>query len=487
MTPSTHASTLRKSMNLLNFLIFIFIGLLVIAYSYQFFSIEKKLTTLEDFHNLFDNVLEVRRYEKNYFLQVGSENIEILMEYLDRIDADISKHEKDIVRVIGLEKFREFRSNLVGYRHIFSTSSRTNGTITPIEKNGVRQKGKALVDLTRELLDNKQLRIRNSFKFTISSFILITGVFFLFIIIGLRLQAKSVLDRIAFVQQATRSILNGNFKPLDYHSPQQDEITDLIRDFNTMASELDNRQEQLIQSRKLAAIGTFSSGIAHELNNPLNNISLSAETLREDFLDLSQEEAQEIIADIITETHRASEVVKNILDFSRDKKPLVQLLNIKEILASTKKLIDNELRLNAIWLVIAIPEDLPPIWGDMQKLQQVFLNLFLNAIHVMSKGGLIHIDAQEDPPGHIRINVNDTGTGIAPENIEHIFDPFYTTKEVGKGTGLGLSIVYGIVKKHGGYIEVKSEMNVGTTFSIILPIASETPPQVTTSNASSSY
>ncbi|MBU0682599.1 MAG: HAMP domain-containing histidine kinase [Proteobacteria bacterium] len=478
MSPATKTSTLRKSMNLLNFIVFIFIGLLVIAYSYQFFSMETKLGNLEDFHDLFDNVLEVRRYEKNYFLHVGSENIEKITEYLDRIDADISKQEKDIIRVIGLDKFREFRANLDAYRRIFTTSSQTNGSNTKIDKENLRQKGMKMVDLTRELLDNKQLRIRNSFKFTISSFILITGIFFLFIIIGLRLQAKSVLDRIAFVQRATKSIIAGNFKPIDYHTPQQDEITDLIRDFNTMAYELDTRQEQLIQSRKLAAIGTFSSGIAHELNNPLNNISLSADTLHENFDDLTREEFHEIITDIINETHRASEVVKNILDFSRDQKPVVQLLNIKEVVASTKKLIDNELRLNAIWLVQVIPANLPPVWGEMQKLQQVFLNLFLNAIHVMSKGGLIHVDAQEDPPGYIRINVNDTGTGIEPENIEHIFDPFYTTKEVGKGTGLGLSIVYGIVKKHGGYIEVKSEMNVGTTFSIILPIAAETPPQL---------
>jgi signal transduction histidine kinase len=465
-------------MNLLNFIVFIFIGLLVIAYSYQFFSMETKLVNLEDFHDVFDNVLEVRRYEKNYFLHVGSENIEKITEYLDKIDADISKHEKDIIRVIGLDKFREFRANLDAYRHIFTTSAKTNGSNTKIEEENLRLKGMKMVDLTRELLDNKQLRIRNSFKFTISSFIFITGIFFLFIIIGLRLQAKSVLARIAFVQRATKSIIAGNFKPIDYHTPQQDEITDLIRDFNTMADELDTKQEQLIQSRKLAAIGTFSSGIAHELNNPLNNISLSADTLHENFDDLTREEFHEIINDIINETHRASEVVKNILDFSRDQKPEVKLLNIKEVIASTKKLINNELRLNAIWLVQVIPANLPPVWGEMQKLQQVFLNLFLNAIPVMTKGGLIHVDAQEDPPGYIRINVNDTGTGIEPANIEHIFDPFYTTKEVGKGTGLGLSIVYGIVKKHGGYIEVKSEMNVGTTFSIILPIAAETPPQL---------
>jgi signal transduction histidine kinase len=330
-----------------------------------------------------------------------------------------------------------------------------------------------MVAFTRRLLDTKQQKMKESFKGAIISFIAITGGFFLFIIIGLRIQAKSILKRIAFVHVATRNVVHGNFKPISYHSRYQDEIGDLIRAFNKMASELDFRQEQLIQSRKLAAIGTFSSGIAHELNNPLNNISLSADTLKEEYTELNEEEAVEIVDDIIFQTDRATEVVKNLLDFSRDKAPSMMPLNVKSIIAKTEKLIANELRIKAIWLEDYTQTNLPPVMGDMQKLQQVFLNLFVNSIHAMSdsEGGLIYIDAKEEPAGYIRINISDTGSGIAAENIERIFDPFYTTKEVGKGTGLGLSIVYGIVKKHGGYLEVKSKMNAGTTFSVFLPMA----------------
>lgn len=467
-------------MNLLNVLVFIFIAFLIVAYTLQFYSMEKNLLILEDFHDLFDNVLEVRRYEKNYLLGVGSENIDTILDYLDTIDEDIDRQEDNIVRLTGRERLGNFRTIVDEYRAIFAGSHSPgpeDAERMQIDEVSVRAKGMEMVEFTKVLLDDKQKSIRNSLKLTIIGFVVLTGDFFFFIIVGMYYQAKSVLDRIAFVQQATRNVLKGNFEPIICANDKQDEITDLIDAFNKMASELESRQEQLIQSRKLASIGTFSSGIAHELNNPLNNISLSADTLLEEYSSLSEEEVREILTDIITQTDRATEVVRNLLDFSRDNPPSTKPLHVKQIVAATRKLIANELRLKAIWLEDYIPDDLPLLMGDMHKLQQVFLNLFVNSIYVMPEGGLIHIDARQEPAGYVRINVSDTGSGIAPEKVGHIFDPFFTTKEVGKGTGLGLSIVYGIVKKHGGYIEVKSKINVGTMFSIYLPMASDAGPQ----------
>ena len=281
------------------------------------------------------------------------------------------------------------------------------------------------------------------------------------------------MQRMSFLQKAIRDLTNDNFTPIRDSKEENDEVSELLLAFNKMASELNTKQNQLIQSRKLAAIGTFSSGIAHELNNPLNNISLSADTLLEEGNSLGVEEAKEILDDIMIQTDRASRIVKKLLDFSRDKAPETIRLNIKDVINSTVNLITNQLKINSIWVENYIPEDLPEINGDPQKLQQVFLNLFLNSIQVMPDGGLIYLEVLKEPNGYIRINVGDTGCGIAPKHQEHIFDPFYTTKEVGKGTGLGLSIVYGIIKKHGGYIEVKSKMNIGTTFSVYLPIAEQ--------------
>jgi len=470
MNKHRRLSTIRDRMIALNFLVFSFIGLLIVAYFYHFFLTEKNLFVLEDFHDLFDYVLEVRRYEKNFFLGVGKENVPTILEFINKINAETARLEDDIVNVTGNDKFLEFKNSLDRYRDIFLDLKEKHHS--KINLIAVREKGKELVDFTEQLLDDKQQLIQYNMKVAILTITFITGLFFIFIIIALHFQAKNILDRIAFVQRATKSIVNGNFKPLEYKKVYHDEIGSLIEAFNKMAAELEIQQEQLIQSKKLASIGTFSSGIAHELNNPLNNISLSADTLREELSTLTHEEATEIIEDIITQTDRASEVVKNLLDFSRDKVPTTQLLNIKQVISSTKKLIANELRLNSILIEEQVSDNLPLIMGDMQKLQQVFLNLFLNSIHVMPEGGLIHIEAKVVLSGYLRINVSDTGIGIEPENLEHIFDPFFTTKEVGKGTGLGLSIVYGIIKKHKGFIEVKSEIDEGTTFSIFLPIAS---------------
>lgn len=450
-------------------MVFAFTVVLVSTYTWQIYSLEQKFFALESFHEFFDNVLELRRYEKNLILNVGTDNLKNIYYYLGKIEEDVNKLYLDIEQVAGKEKFSEFRSNLARYKNNFDRSR----SLSEVDANAIRVQGKVMVDFSSNLLTLKQGRIKLGLKFILYSFVGLTTLFFLFLMLVFHLQAKSVLGRLAFVRQATKDLLLGNFTPIVDNAIKSDEVSDLILGFNKMGTEIEIKQEQLVQSRKLAAIGTFSSGIAHELNNPLNNISLSADALIEEYDELSAEEAKGIINDIILQTKRASEVVKDLLDFCRDKTPTSTQLNIQDVIKATIKLVANHLRLNSIWVENYIPENLPPVVGDMQKLQQVFLNLFVNAIHVMPDGGLIHLDAKLDTEGYLRIDVNDTGTGISPEKIKDIFDPFYTTKPVGQGTGLGLSIVYGIVKKHGGYVEVKSKLNVGTTFSIFLPVKTE--------------
>jgi signal transduction histidine kinase len=240
-----------------------------------------------------------------------------------------------------------------------------------------------------------------------------------------------------------------------------------------MAKQLETKQEQLLQSRKMASIGTFTSGIAHELNNPLNNISLTAESLMEDFTEMTKEEASEMMMEILAQADRASQVVKNLLEFSRTERPVLLELSINDVLDRTIKLIKNQIMVTGIQLKRENSKNLPLIQGRNQDLQQVFINILLNSIQAMkdlSGENIITIRTGPGPDGYIRIDFSDTGIGIKPENMKHIFDPFFTTKPVGRGTGLGLSLVYGIIRTHGGYIEVKSEINKGTTFSIYLPI-----------------
>lgn len=458
--------TIRKRLIFITVLFFGFGALMVPNYSWQIFSLEKKLQALENFHNLYDDVLELRRHEKNFLFGVGDENISIIFHYLDNIQVDVALLADDILEVTERKEFHDLLASLRQYNEIFKKYSYS----AKIDHDVIRTHGKAMVDFTRNLLTRKQAAIYQDLRWIHYSFITITTVFFFLMVFLFKLQVRNVLNRLAFVQKATRDVIKDKFTPIVDNAKKRDEVSELILAFNKMVTELDARKEQLVQSRKLAAIGTFSSGIAHELNNPLNNISLSADMLREEYSSLPESEAMEIIDDIISQTERASLVVRNLLDFSREKAPSSAPLDIKEVVDHTHKLIANQLMISAIWFENYIHDDLPQIMGDMQKLQQVFINLFVNSIQAMPQGGLIYVDAQVVPDGYLRVIVNDTGPGIPPDIIGHIFDPFYTTKEVGAGTGLGLSIVYGIIKKHGGYIEVKSTVNVGTTFSIYLPI-----------------
>jgi two-component system, NtrC family, sensor kinase len=225
-----------------------------------------------------------------------------------------------------------------------------------------------------------------------------------------------------------------------------------------------------VQSRKLASIGTFTSGIAHELNNPLNNISITAESLLLNYADSLPAEIGEMLDDILAQSDRASLVVRNLLDFSRTERPVFSNLDIGEVIDRTLALIKNQLVVARIRIEKEIAPDLPAIHGKLQDLQQAFVNILLNAIQAMPEGGNITIRAGQGPHEDLRIDLSDTGPGIGPDALERIFDPFYTTKTAGQGTGLGLSIVYSIIRTHGGTIEAHSDAGKGTTFSIYLPI-----------------
>ena len=178
----------------------------------------------------------------------------------------------------------------------------------------------------------------------------------------------------------------------------------------------------------------------------------------------------------MNQAERAGEIIKNLLDFSRSELPTFTNLDIKEVIQKTVKLVKNQSMVAGIQIVTSISPDLPNIRGNLRNLEQAFLNLFINAIHAMSGGGIITIRADQESDKFIKISIQDTGTGIKAEDMEHIFEPFYTTKAVGKGTGLGLAVTYSLVKKHGGHIEVQSETGVGTVFLVYLPVSSDTTP-----------
>jgi len=462
--------TIKGRVIIVFILCIIFVGVLTAVYSWEVLTLKKRLVAIEAFHDLFDNILELRRYEKNFMYFRESSSLKEIVDYLDKTQEGITRLSQTIITVAGQDEFQQFEENLLRYKNLIEASINKGDKI---DIAGIRYLGCSMVNFAKKLLKRKRKRIQDTLKRILYIPIAYTGGFVILIILIFQSQARNVLNRLAFIQKATEEVAKGNFTPISDPKEQKDEISSLIIAFNKMIAELESRQEQLVESRKLASIGTLTAGIAHELNNPLNNISLTADSLLEEYQSLSEGEFKEMILDIINQTSRASEVVRNLLDFSRSDIPSFKRLEVKEVIEATVKLIKNQLMLMGMKLVCKSPDHLPPIRGDLHNLEQVFLNLFLNAIQAMPDGGVITVEANDSKQGYVEVKVSDTGVGIKPEDLEKIFDPFYTTKPVGRGSGLGLSIVYGIVKKHGGYVEVKSELNVGTTFIIYLPIFDE--------------
>jgi two-component system, NtrC family, sensor kinase len=248
--------------------------------------------------------------------------------------------------------------------------------------------------------------------------------------------------------------------------------------------DLEEAQQQLIQSEKMAAIGQLAAGVAHELNNPMGGIlgysqyaleklsSKSATNLTDE--DISSH--CRFLADIEQQARRCKTIVKNLLKFSRTSSTTeFDLFDLNQSLEDTFTFVKHQLDMKNIILVKNLDPNIPPYNGNSSQLQQVFTNLMLNAQQAMGEGGELRIESRFSPPigefqGCVEIEFADTGTGIPPEILTKIFEPFYTTKDVGQGTGLGLSISYGIVQEHQGDILVKSKEGEGTAFTLVLPL-----------------
>ncbi|MEJ2657964.1 MAG: HAMP domain-containing sensor histidine kinase [Desulfobacterales bacterium] len=467
--------TIKSKVTVLLIVCLVFIGALHVIYYHYIFSLQGKLELIQKFDDFRDNILEMRRYEKNfiYFKDIGSLNQTIF--YFFKVEDFSRELSKDVVRIMGAEKFKLFQDDLEAYKTILDENMRrVKSEKAELDVEMIRSKGKKMVDFANELIITKRHRIQKDInRIGIIPMVFLIS-FVIFVVLILQLISKGILKPVALMQKATEEAAKGTFRPIVYESEREDEVTHLIETFNEMAKQLETKQEQLLQSRKMASIGTFTSGIAHELNNPLNNISLTAESLMEEFTEMTKEEASEMMMEILAQADRAGQVVKNLLEFSRTERPLLLELRIDDVLDRTMKLIKNQIMVTGIHLKRENSKNLPPIKGRSQDLQQAFINILLNSIQAMkdlSGENIITIRTGPGPDGYIRIDFSDTGIGIKPEDMKHIFDPFYTTKPVGRGTGLGLSLVYGIIRTHGGYVEVKSEMNIGTTFSIYLPIA----------------
>jgi signal transduction histidine kinase len=243
----------------------------------------------------------------------------------------------------------------------------------------------------------------------------------------------------------------------------------LIQELREAKKKLEETQAQLVQSEKLASIGQLAAGVAHELNNPMSGIMGFTQLLLDDqtLTTLQRSDLETIFA----QTQRCRTIIQNLLQFSRRQDPKMADIDVAQVLQQVADLIKYEFASSGISLDFQPPKNLPAVVGDPQQLQQVFLNLLVNARHALANRSISRVTMEASTENNeVVIRVADNGPGIPKNIIGKIFDPFFTTKPVGQGTGLGLSICHGIIEQHRGRIEVESEVNHGATFIVHLPI-----------------
>ena len=230
----------------------------------------------------------------------------------------------------------------------------------------------------------------------------------------------------------------------------------------------DELERQLMQADKLSSIGLLAAGVAHEVNTPLAVISTYAQMLAKQIS--GDEQKSKLLDKIAKQTFRASEIVNSLLNFSRTSTTAHAEVDLNRVIQDTLNLIEHQLQKSAVEVRLALEQTSVTVKGNAGKLQQVFLNLFLNARDAMESGGTLRVSSWcED--GFARVEVADNGQGISPEHLARIYDPFFTTKAARKGTGLGLAVTYGIVREHGGNIKVDSRVGAGSRFEVELPLA----------------
>lgn len=433
--------------------------------------------------DLFNTVLEIRRFERNYFLHHQAGDLEENSRYIELAQQMLTANESDFAAIATPSRVAQLSKRLNDYQRQMSFFSAADRSQLEAGEPRVRELGQEVVAITEEMagLERRQIqRTLASFRMLLLAVIL--GMALLIVVIGRVLSQrvvrplKEMESRVAAISTHPRETLL---------APSNDrEILSISAAFNHMLRELDLRQKSVMRSERLASLGTMLSGVAHELNNPLSNISTSCQILQEEVGESDAATQAMYLAQIDQQTERARNIVRSLLDFSRERPFRKEAIPLRPLVAQTVGFVRGEVSAKSL-VELSIPEDLI-VSADAQRLQQVFVNLIRNAMQTLGPGGRIDISAQlvnaSEPPAGIalgegcktagkmvEIRVADNGPGVAPDILPRLFDPFFTTREVGHGMGLGLFVVYEIVDEHDGCIAVESTPGQGATFCIRLP------------------
>ena len=347
-------------------------------------------------------------------------------------------------------------------------------------EEAMRQTAREIQSVTQNLSKRERMDISTIIKMS-TNLLLVALVLIVTLgtVVNIKL-ATSIAGPIRTLEKITKKIAQGDFSE-SIEVKGRDELASLEVAFNQMEERLKNalwslehtieklreKQAQLVEAEKLASIGKLAAGIAHEINNPLTSVLTFSNLMLEQCP--PEDPRHERLKLMARETDRARTIVRQLLNFGRETVIKPEKINVNQPVAEIADSLAAQDAFKGLTLGRRLGEDLPLIFADPAQIGQVVMNLLLNAIHAITPPGRIELSTRRSGSS-VEIVVSDTGEGIAAEHLHKIFDPFFTTKGATKGTGLGLAVSYGIIKKHGGDIEVASTPGQGTTFTVRLPI-----------------
>lgn len=485
--------SIRKNVTLAIATYMVIAGVLWGLNYYNSYLINEKLRIIEKKEDLLYAVLEARRYEKNYFLTDDKAHMRAAALFIaqaeDKLEDIIARHAPYAATPnlsASLKQLKEYKRSmmrLANGRIDPAPPHGATGVKTPLpDQADIRPLGREITEMTEKMVQRERqeigrlIREAKVYHFSALGGLIILSFF------GLVFFLFNINRPLKALENAIGEIASGHYENIPaIHAGI--EFESLVSSLNHMIDRLNRRSEELIQAKKLASLGTLTSGVAHELNNPLNNISTSIQILLEELTDEDLAFKKELLEGAEKEVERARDIVRALLEFSRQRAFSVKPVSIRALVADTIKLIRGELPAN-VTLTVNIEEDIQATL-DFRRMQQVLLNLIVNGIQAMENGGALTITAFRKDDEFFCFQVIDTGMGIPRDCLGKIFDPFYSTRSGGrpagsdsrsydgileqKGTGLGLAISHGIVEKHHGEIAVDSSPGEGTTFTVCLP------------------
>ena len=406
------------------------------------------------------SLLVLRRFEKNVML------------YKNKQAYEVFKRTSDASKLAAIREIRNYQVLVAKLYDLYAEEKQSldRMRVTAREIQAFTQ------NLSKQERSDIATTIRMSINLQVLALAVVVGAG---IFINIKL-ATSIATPIRNLQRITKKITRGDFsETIEVHG--HDEVSSLAESFNQMEDKLGHamtaleeiikklqeKQDQLVEAEKLALVGKLAAGIAHEINNPLTSVLTFSNLMLEQCP--PGDPRHNTLKMMARETDRARIIVRQLLNFGRESKLKPEQININQPVSEITDSLVAQDAFKGIELDMKLADDLPEISADPAQLGQVVMNMLLNAIHAITPPGRIEVVTRKTEKS-VEIAFTDTGAGIPEENIHKIFDPFFTTKDATKGTGLGLAVSYGIIKKHGGEIEVASVVGKGTTFTIKLPV-----------------